>query len=363
VKRILAAGLVITALSLAALPLSAAPTADDRAVPRYAHVFLIVEENKSYGRIIGSADAPRLSALASDYGSASSMYAEVHPSEGNYIAMIGGSTFGVHDDDAWYCVPNSTRPNCKKSTGPNYVAHSFNERSLPDQLRERGLDWRGYFGSLPAPGSLEIYSKATASAPGELYASKHNPFVNFGRLRTAPDFPKHVVAMDQFYADLVADRSPAFSLIVPNQCDEMHGLGEDVGGPVPADCTKTATVIRRGDVVTGQIVDAIVNSPAWRSAQNTAIVITFDEDDHSTEDVQGCCGWDSKSPANFGGGVIPLVVMTNHGPRHVVDPTPYNHYSLLRTLEDAFGINEYLQLAAATDKGVKPMLPLFRVAP
>ena len=66
-------------------------------------------------------------------------------------------------------------------------------------------------------------------------------------------------------------------------------------------------------------------------------MITFDEDDHSTEGPQGCCGYDPKSPANFGGGIIPTIVITNHGPHSLVDPTPYNHYSLLRTLEDAFG--------------------------
>jgi phosphatidylinositol-3-phosphatase len=65
------------------------------------------------------------------------------------------------------------------------------------------------------------------------------------------------------------------------------------------------------------------------------------------------------SLADFGGGHIATVVITNHGPRGVNDPTPYNHNSLLRTTEDAFGIYEYLNGAGAIDKGVKPMTPLF----
>jgi hypothetical protein len=356
--------LAVFALAAGSLPAAAAPGPDDRAVPHYSNVFVIVEENKSLGRIVTSADAPRLTQLAHEYGSAGQMYGEVHPSEGNYIAMIGGSTFGVHDDDSWYCVPNSTRPNCKKSALPNYVSHSFDARSLPDQLRAKGLDWRGYFGSIPAPGSLEPFSPPSATQPGELYAAKHNPFVNFSRLRTAPDFAKHVVPLEQLYSDLAAGTSPAFSLIVPNQCDEMHGLGPDVGGaPVPADCGKDAAVIRRGDAVAGHIIDAIMASPIWKSSKNVAIVVTFDEDDHSTEGAQGCCGYDPKSPANFGAGQIATIVATNHGPRGVVDSTPYNHYSLLRTLEDAFGIDEYLELAGASEQGVKPMLPLFRTSP
>jgi hypothetical protein len=66
-----------------------------------------------------------------------------------------------------------------------------------------------------------------------------------------------------------------------------------------------------------------------------------------------------EAPSNFGGGHIPTLVLTNHGPRGLVDDTPYNHYSLLRTIEDAFGIKEHLRHAADTDKGVRPMVRLF----
>jgi len=95
----------------------------------------------------------------------------------------------------------------------------------------------------------------------------------------------------------------------------------------------------------------------WASADNVAIVITWDEDSGNRV---GCCASDPASAANFGGGHIATVVVTNHGPRGVADPTPYNHYSLLRTLEDAFGIRTYLRHADDTAKGVVPMLPLFR---
>lgn len=56
------------------------------------------------------------------------------------------------------------------------------------------------------------------------------------------------------------------------------------------------------------------------------------------------------------------MVITNHGPRNVVDATPYNHYSLLRTTEAAFGIDEYLAHAAGESEGVIAMTPLFVVA-
>ena len=114
-------------------------------------------------------------------------------------------------------------------------------------------------------------------------------------------------------------------------------------------------LIWRGDSNVKRIVDAIVASPVWKAPSNSAIVITFDEDDHGGK--SGCCGTDPNDPSNSGGGHIATVVVTNHGPRGVVDATPYSHYSLLRTIEDAFGIQTHLQHAA--DPTVVPMLPLF----
>ena len=135
----------------------------------------------------------------------------------------------------------------------------------------------------------------------------------------------------------------------------MHGLPPLPG--VPADCSivNTGPLIRRGDAEVGRLVALIRGSDAWRSKQNVAIVITFDEGSGRT--TEGCCG----KPDNGGGGHIPTIVITNHGPRGVSDDTPYSHYSLLRTLEDAFGITERLGHSGDDAGGVKPMTPLLAV--
>jgi hypothetical protein len=109
--------------------------------------------------------------------------------------------------------------------------------------------------------------------------------------------------------------------------------------------------------VVGDLVKRIQATEAWRSAGNFAIVITFDEGAGKTR--EGCCAVTPDAPSNFGGGHIPTVVITNHGPRGASDPTPYNHYSLLRTMEEAFGVKGRLGHAADTDKGVASMTPLF----
>jgi phospholipase C len=330
-------------------------------VPRFDHVFVIVEENKEYDQIVGGVEAPNIARLAKTYGDATKFYGEVHPSEANYVALLGGDTFGIHDDDPFYCNSQSKDPTCALAASePEYPDHTVHAPHLGDQLVAAGLTWKGYFESLPAPGSLAYIAGDpkfdNGSRKTALYASKHSGFVNFASAQVDPDRAKHLVGFDQFDADIAADRLPSFALIVPNQCNEMHGLR---GAGVPADCdgANVGPLIRRGDAVVGKIVERLQATKAWRSKANMAIIITFDEG--SGGDRAGCCGVTPTARSNYGGGHIPTIVIANHGPRGLADATPYNHYSMLRTVEDAFGIAEHLGHAAETDKGVTPMVKLF----
>jgi hypothetical protein len=112
-------------------------------LPRYDHILVIILENHGYEQIIGNPKAPNLNRLASRYGSATRFYGEVHPSEANYVAMIGGDTFGIHDDDAWYCERGNPDRYCssQRSIDP-YVNHTITSRSLVDQLADHGLTWK-----------------------------------------------------------------------------------------------------------------------------------------------------------------------------------------------------------------------------
>ena len=125
-------------------------------VPRYGHVLVIVEENKDYAQILDPAVAPHIAGLAAQYGDATSFFAEVHPSEANYVAMLGGDTFGIHDDDAYYCTAGSTRPFCEGAAAPAYPDHTVHAPHLGDQLVAAGLSWKGYYENLPAPGSMAV---------------------------------------------------------------------------------------------------------------------------------------------------------------------------------------------------------------
>ncbi|HEX4197406.1 MAG TPA: alkaline phosphatase family protein [Caulobacteraceae bacterium] len=335
-------------------------TARDEAIPRYAHILVIFEENKNYAQVLDPAAAPNIAALAAKYGNATQFFGEVHPSEPNYVALLGGDTFGIHDDDGYFCHAGLADPACAGAAAPGYADHTVSARHLGQQLEAAGLSWKGYYESLPAAGSLAV----TASDPAyddhtrktALYAAKHSGFMNFDAVQHDPDRAEHIVDFQQLQADLASNRLPSFALVVPNQCNEMHGLH---GPNLPPGCQSgdTTALIARGDRIAGDLVRRIQATPAWASRENFAIVITFDEGAGKTR--EGCCAVTPDAPSNFGGGHIPTIVITNHGPRGVRDDTPYNHYSLLRTIEDAFGLSEHLGHAADTEKGVVPMAGLF----
>ncbi len=364
----LAAALAIASSAAAAEPAWCPGSTGDHTneVPRYDHILVIIAENHGYGQIIGNPAAPNLNRLALAYGSATQFYAEVHPSKANYIAMLGGDTFGIHDDDAFYCKAGSTERYCEGAdTITPYVDHTVTARSLMEQLEERHLTWKGYFEDIPEPGSKAVfYPDKEHPAPGrptELYAAKHNGFLQFRSVQDDPARATKIVGFDQLDRDLASGEVPNYAHIVPNQCNDMHGRD---GPHVPPDCRfdNDQGRIARADKAIGALLAKIQASPMWSAPGNSAIVITWDEDDGPSDETkpQGCCGYDPASPANFGGGHIPTIVIANHGPRGVSVDTPYNHYSLLRTTEDAFCIVEYLGHAADGAAGVKSMVKLFK---
>lgn len=282
-------------------------------VPRYDHVFVIVDENKDVRSILGGRSAPEMNAMANAYGVATHYDAVAHPSEPNYVALVGGSTFGIRDD-------------------ASFVKNAVDAPNLATQLGAAHLSWKGYYEDIPAPGSLAVSSG--------LYASKHSGFLNFLDVQRDPQRAEHLVGFDQLERDAAAGTLPNFALIVPNLCNDMHGV---MSLTVPSDCLtmRSGALIARGDAAFKRIVDTLMQSSAWKSAKNVAIVLTFDENDGSGSENR-----------------VAAIVMTNHGPRRRSDDTPYTHYSLLRTVEAALGLS-YLGNA----RTALPMTTLFSTAP
>jgi phosphatidylinositol-3-phosphatase len=350
-RHIAAGAVAVAGLAWLAIPgvSSASSSGSDSGIPHYQHIVEIMMENTSYSTIIGNSLAPNINALANKYGLASDYFGVTHPSEPNYVANVGGSFFGIQDDNQFYCTPElaSTDPNCAGTT----VDHTVSDPNVATQLADAGKTWKGYFQNLPPiPSSGVVMTGPNANGPysfkwpsntDALYASKHNPFVNF--TGTQSDLA-NMVSDTQLAVDLATGDLPNFSYVVPDQCHDMHGI---------AACGDENELISTGDAYVGQLVAMITHSETWEHGRD-AIVITWDEDDFSDQGQPGtgCCG------ADPGGGHVVTIVITNFSHHHVVDNTPYNHYSLLLSLEQAFGL-ACLQNACDAADGVKPMTPLF----
>jgi len=333
------AALVGVALVGAAGPASAAGAASVRdtvgsvaagPAAHYDHVFVIVEENHGFTDVIGNPAAPNLNQLASRYGLATNYFGITHPSEPNYVALLGGSTFGVVNDNPYYL-------------------NRVNRPSLVSQLDRAGLPWKAYLQGLPHPGYQGICYPAFCNGTPDkdpLYVSKHNPIPNFTTSWNRRDWSRQVPA-SELGADLRSGHVPSFGLIVPDECHDQHGdppYCVDSGTPGdPQDQRLVAT----GDQYLGRTVSSITHARFWARGNN-AIAIVYDEGDNSA----GCCG------TTPGGGKAATVVITSHGPRGLTDARPYNHYSLLKTIQHNFGLG---CLAHTCADSVSMMSPLWRV--
>jgi hypothetical protein len=297
----------------------AATTRSASPFPRYDHVFLIVDENHTYNQIIGNPAAPEINALAKDYGLATRYAGVADPSEPNYVAMLGGSAFGISSDDPYF-----------------FPGQTVDQPNLMSQLEGAGLTWKGYFQGMPYQGYRGYCFPAKCNGIPDSdtqYVAKHNGIVNFANMQTPAGYAKQV-PYPQLASDLASGKAPSLSYIVPDECDDMHGAPPWCVDSGKAGSVEDTYLIARGDKFVGQTVNAITSSSVWASGNN-AIVVTFDE-------------------GNFATDKIATVVVANHGPRGVTDNTSYNHYSLLASLQDTFGLGCLQNSCTAT-----PMTPLF----
>ena len=321
------------------------------------NVFVIMEENHALGGVIGDPMAPTFTSLANTYGVAENYYGVTHPSLPNYLALVAGTNFGLNVDNA--------------------NAH-FDAPNLADQLEAHGYTWATYEESMPFAGFLG----ASYPAAGALYASKHNPFVHFDDIMNNPSRLANIKPFTDFAGDLASNNVANFNLIVPNQCHDMHGgvsatIAPGDGSPCPFSNApgdaNDESLKAKADAWLSSTVSMIMSSKAWTG--NSVIFVVADESDFDGTqgaqddwaDVSGCC--DSPFlPAGpfpdhpkliwaggiFGGGRTPAIVITTNGPRGYVDTTPYNHYSLLTTIEDNWHLG-HIGNAGDTAGGVVPM--------
>jgi len=408
----------IAALSLLAIALAGTAFAAEgpvpTGIPHLNHVYVIMMENHGYSQILNNPNARFINQYAKTANLATNYYAIAHPSLTNYLEVVGGSNFGVHTDNYpdWHnskCITNlasgipatdnPSSPNIcpiagvgtdaatpaidttNETQGPPGTINIDGVQSIPaatnivgmtiaDQLAVRGLRWKTYQEGLPPRGANMVnfsdgffdnntdFTKITPALTPPLtsagivalYAAKHNPFVYFRSQQGTAGFA-NMVDFDGpqgLYADLQrpSTEQPSFSFIAPNQCNDQHGRGN--AGPFcnydPSDDGSQAglnpALIYRGDVTVQKLVNAIHQSPSWHVGRN-AIVVVWDENDYSTAPNTN---------------KVMLIVDTNYGARGKRSSVPYTHFSLLKTMEAAFGLP---CLNHACDSNVNVMKDLF----
>lgn len=322
------------------------------------HIFVIMLENHSQSSVIDNVNAPYISSLAHTYGMAANYYGVTHPSLPNYVAAISGSNWFVNDDNP---------------------ANRFDHTNLVDQLEASHHSWAAYMETMPSAGFLGDQYPANAA----LYVSKHNPFVLFDNIRNNPARLAKIKPYTDLSTDLSKGKVADFVWISPNQCHDMHGgiypdssgnVSPEVaagGGPCPygnaPDDANDASLKQKADAFVKDAVQAITHSKAWTG--NSTIFLLNDENDFvganlpvndGWESAAGCCDspilpdgykflnshglpdgnvWHGQDGSYvYGGGLIPAIVIARHGVRHYVSTKPYNHYSLLRTIEEKWGL-------------------------
>ena len=331
----------------------AAPPPPVQALPPIRHVFVLLLENQSYAVTFGQQSAaPYLARTLPAQGALLTRYYAIgHASLGNYVALVSGQA-----------ANEATQLDCPgfvefSASTPGLDAHGQlpgagcvypkSVPTLPDQLETAGLSWKAYMedmGKDPAResatcghvpiGASETSNVATIS---DQYAAKHNPFVHFHSIiDDQARCDAHVVNLERLPQDLQNAATTAnYIFITPNLCNDGHDV-ECVDG-------------RRGGLFAIEVflrtwVPLIERSPAFQA--DGMLIVTFDESNgEGPEGSSACCAEKPLPGAKFlpgfggpGGGRIGAVVLSRFVKPGTVSAVPYNHYSLLRTVEAIFSL-------------------------
>ena len=310
--------LSVLAASLVAATISSTAVG---ALPQPDHIVIVIMENHAYSQIIGSASAPNINALAGEgalfandptdpTGATTGSHGTRHPSQANYLDLFSGNSQGVIGDG---------RPGT--SAEPGSLALPFNTANLAASLFAAGFSCATYSEALPSKGfNGDSY---TFNPPLHQYERKHNPISNWQAANAPVNHHVHPGANRRFagfpttptgYAAM-----PRVSIVVPNEQHDMHD------GTIAA-----------GD---SWLAAHIGGYYQWAKTHNSILIVTFDEDGDRNPTNQ--------IPTIFAGSQVTHGVYyekninppdTRSGTGVTNTGTAMNHYNVLRTIEDMYGL-------------------------
>ena len=284
------------------------------------HVIVLVEENESEP-IVKSTSMPYLKGLAKRCGLATNSHNLSHPSTGNYLGLVSGQVQGA----AWY-----------KDGGPGSYPQS--QESLFHQLDQAGTSWGVYAQSMPIPcdrsNSGPYYVRHTA-APyfNDVNGLGGSPDNSCATSDVALGDPAPGAGNNLYSAlyDNGGAGLPAFSLVAPDVCHDLHGLNGTCSGN---------QLYTDADQFLQTWVGLIVNSPTY-VAGNTALIVTWDEGSGADETSPEAC-WAETTPAKKKAGKkscwIATIVVSARTPAGARSAAAYNHYDVLAAVETLLGV-------------------------
>jgi len=266
---------------------------------RFERVLVIVLENQDYKDAIAD---DYLLDLATQGANFTNFHGLFHPSYSNYLAMVAGKTIVTHFDQQ---------------------RDLKNECTIADLLVAKGLDWKNYAQGYPAKDELKAYPNhcATDHRIGK-YARKHVPFMSFSPIQEDEKKCGHIVSDSQFREDLKDNTLPPYAFYTPDMDNDGHD-----------------TDLKFASKWLERFLEPLRKNQAFMTG--TLIVVTFDESDDLSPEA-----------ANH---IYTVFLGDMVEPKKEV-PDNYNHYNVLRTIEENFGLCPL----GEGDGGAKPITDVWK---
>jgi hypothetical protein len=309
----------------------------DSAGASISHVIVIMEENQDESKIDGTwgqTNVPQLYSLLQSCGKATNLHNTGQPSFINYAAATSGTVNGSG-----------------LSMDPHSVSSGFiqNQENIFHQLTAASSSWGEYDEGLPSA----CYNKDNYAT---YFAIRHVPTPFYSDLSTtcsSNDVPLGAASLatgNNFYNALYGGANPganqpAFSLVIPNLCDDLHGYS----GSLAPSCTNSSTPTKAQDTNKwlATWVPAIINSPNYQ-AGNTLVLITFDEGNVASG-TNGATCWSSTSQTTTTGCWVSTAVISPYTGQ-INSAALMNHYDMLTSVEHLLHVDP-TQLAWNTSTG------------
>ncbi len=337
---------------------------EEELLPEIKHVFLIVLDGHGYEEAFGAtSSAPYLAkTLAGEGKLLSNYYAVTQGGLANEIALLSGQgpTLQTAINCPEYTAVSPGTVNAEGQVEGTGCVYPASTESLPSQLTTAKMTWKAYVEDIangaamgqpttcrhPAPG----VDPSSTPHPGDAFQTWRNPFVYFAGLTESPGCAENDVGLDRLAPDLKkATKAPALSYIVPNACHD--------GSETPCAPEQPAG-LAAVDGFLETVVPEIKASPAY--AEGGLIAITFDQAPQTgpVVDSSSCCGTPEypnvPAPAapvgaepaapgpvkpTGGGGRVGMLLLSPYvTPGSIDESGYYNHFSLLRTVEELFSL-------------------------